>query len=59
MYVFYYAKGFLPLVLAAYIRQICADIISFCCLQRVNLSFDFPFYGHMLREVTVTTGGQS
>uniref|UniRef100_A0A8C4Z382 Plexin domain containing 2b n=1 Tax=Gadus morhua TaxID=8049 RepID=A0A8C4Z382_GADMO len=24
---------------------------------RVNLSFDFPFYGHNLREVTVATGG--
>ncbi|MEQ2222529.1 hypothetical protein ILYODFUR_027254 [Ilyodon furcidens] len=25
---------------------------------RVNLSFDFPFYGHLLREITVATGGQ-
>uniref|UniRef100_A0A8C4RP93 Plexin domain containing 2a n=1 Tax=Erpetoichthys calabaricus TaxID=27687 RepID=A0A8C4RP93_ERPCA len=24
---------------------------------RVNLSFDFPFYGHILHEVTVATGG--
>ncbi|XP_059369684.1 plexin domain-containing protein 2-like [Carassius carassius] len=24
---------------------------------RVNLSFDFPFYGHLLREITVATGG--
>uniref|UniRef100_A0AAX7TZI6 PSI domain-containing protein n=1 Tax=Astatotilapia calliptera TaxID=8154 RepID=A0AAX7TZI6_ASTCA len=24
---------------------------------RVNLSFDFPFYGHYLREITVATGG--
>ncbi|XP_039610159.1 plexin domain-containing protein 2 [Polypterus senegalus] len=24
---------------------------------RVNLSFDFPFYGHLLHEVTVATGG--
>lgn len=24
---------------------------------RVNLSFDFPFYGHPLREITVATGG--
>ncbi|MED6238176.1 Plexin domain-containing protein 2 [Characodon lateralis] len=23
---------------------------------RVNLSFDFPFYGHLLREITVATG---
>uniref|UniRef100_A0A8C3ANS6 Plexin domain containing 2a n=1 Tax=Cyclopterus lumpus TaxID=8103 RepID=A0A8C3ANS6_CYCLU len=26
-------------------------------LQRVNLSFDFPFYGHILKEITVATGG--
>ncbi|KAM9790540.1 plexin domain-containing protein 2-like isoform 2-T2 [Syngnathus typhle] len=25
--------------------------------ERVNLSFAFPFYGHMLKEVTVATGG--
>ncbi|XP_008332743.1 plexin domain-containing protein 2 [Cynoglossus semilaevis] len=25
--------------------------------ERVNLSFGFPFYGHILKEVTVTTGG--
>ncbi|XP_010900127.1 plexin domain-containing protein 2-like [Esox lucius] len=24
---------------------------------RVNLSFEFPFYGHKLREITVATGG--
>ncbi|XP_046883116.1 plexin domain-containing protein 2, partial [Hypomesus transpacificus] len=24
---------------------------------RVKLSFDFPFYGHILREITVATGG--
>nr|XP_033787200.1 plexin domain-containing protein 2 isoform X2 [Geotrypetes seraphini] len=24
---------------------------------RVSLSFDFPFYGHFLREITVATGG--
>ncbi|KAL0966607.1 hypothetical protein UPYG_G00297370 [Umbra pygmaea] len=24
---------------------------------RVNLSFEFPFYGHMLQEITVATGG--
>ncbi|XP_060775052.1 uncharacterized protein plxdc2a [Neoarius graeffei] len=23
----------------------------------VNLSFEFPYYGHLLREITVTTGG--
>lgn len=34
---------------------------SFVCFfpsQRVNLSFDFPFYGHFLREITVATGGK-
>ncbi|CAG5896526.1 unnamed protein product [Menidia menidia] len=25
--------------------------------ERVNLSFDFPFYGHPLKEITVATGG--
>ncbi|KAI3374793.1 hypothetical protein L3Q82_021347 [Scortum barcoo] len=25
--------------------------------ERVTLSFDFPFYGHILREITVATGG--
>ncbi|XP_018533325.1 plexin domain-containing protein 2 isoform X2 [Lates calcarifer] len=25
--------------------------------ERVNLSFDFPFYGHTLKEITVATGG--
>ncbi|XP_058488075.1 plexin domain-containing protein 2-like isoform X2 [Solea solea] len=25
--------------------------------ERVNLSFDFPFYGHILKEITVTSGG--
>ncbi|KAG9273991.1 plexin domain-containing protein 2-like isoform X1 [Astyanax mexicanus] len=24
---------------------------------RVNLSFEFPYYGHLLREITITTGG--
>uniref|UniRef100_A0A3Q3D7D3 Plexin domain containing 2a n=1 Tax=Hippocampus comes TaxID=109280 RepID=A0A3Q3D7D3_HIPCM len=28
-----------------------------CRAERVNLSFDFPFYGHTLKEVTVATGG--
>lgn len=27
-------------------------------LQRVILSFDFPFYGHYLRQVTIATGGE-
>lgn len=31
----------------------------FLCFQRVNLSFDFPFYGHLLKEITVATGGES
>lgn len=26
-------------------------------LQRVALSFDFPFYGHYLRQITIATGG--
>ncbi|XP_006869954.1 PREDICTED: plexin domain-containing protein 2 isoform X2 [Chrysochloris asiatica] len=26
-------------------------------IERVNLSFNFPFYGHSLREITVATGG--
>ncbi|XP_077472342.1 plexin domain-containing protein 2 [Stigmatopora argus] len=26
--------------------------------ERVHLSFDFPFYGHTLTEVTVTSGGK-
>ncbi|XP_056405114.1 plexin domain-containing protein 1 [Hyla sarda] len=26
-------------------------------LQRVDLSFNFPFYGHHLRQITITTGG--
>ncbi|XP_059200979.1 plexin domain-containing protein 2 [Centropristis striata] len=25
--------------------------------ERVNLSFHFPFYGHILKEITVATGG--
>lgn len=32
--------------------------LSLFPLQRVNLSFDFPFYGHFLREITVATGGK-
>lgn len=33
--------------------------ISVCiyALQRVALSFDFPFYGHYLRQITIATGG--
>lgn len=27
--------------------------------QRIVLSFDFPFYGHLLRQVTIATGGES
>lgn len=26
-------------------------------LQTVKLSFDFPFYGHLVRNVTIATGG--
>lgn len=25
--------------------------------QTVKLSFDFPFYGHMIRNMTIATGG--
>lgn len=28
-------------------------------LQRVVLSFDFPFYGHLLRQITIATGGKA
>lgn len=35
----------------------CAVCLFFLS-QRVNLSFDFPFYGHLLREITVATGGK-
>uniref|UniRef100_A0A4W5RFM6 Plexin domain containing 2b n=1 Tax=Hucho hucho TaxID=62062 RepID=A0A4W5RFM6_9TELE len=31
--------------------------LCFFFMQRVNLSFDFPFYGHFLRDLTVATGG--
>lgn len=27
--------------------------------QRVALSFDFPFYGHYLRQIIIATGGES
>ncbi|XP_064589790.1 plexin domain-containing protein 1 [Zonotrichia leucophrys gambelii] len=27
--------------------------------SRIVLSFDFPFYGHLLRQVTIATGGDS
>lgn len=30
-----------------------------CPLQRVVLSFDFPFYGHPLRQITIATGGKA
>lgn len=32
------------------------DMLSFP--QRVALSFDFPFYGHHLRQIIVATGGE-
>lgn len=31
---------------------------SLLSLQRVVLSFDFPFYGHPLRQITIATGGK-
>uniref|UniRef100_A0A7N8WMH0 Plexin domain containing 2a n=1 Tax=Mastacembelus armatus TaxID=205130 RepID=A0A7N8WMH0_9TELE len=30
---------------------------NFTQIVRVNLSFNFPFYGHILKEITVATGG--
>lgn len=33
-----------------------SDIFSFP--QRIALSFDFPFYGHHLRQIIVATGGE-
>uniref|UniRef100_A0A673ADF1 Si:ch211-106h4.6 n=1 Tax=Sphaeramia orbicularis TaxID=375764 RepID=A0A673ADF1_9TELE len=37
--------------------EITVNFVNFLCFQRVNLSFDFPFYGHILKEITVATGG--
>lgn len=34
-------------------------LTSTCALQRVVLSFEFPFYGHPLRQITIATGGKS
>lgn len=31
--------------------------LSVLFLQRVALSFDFPFYGHYIRQITIATGG--
>lgn len=31
--------------------------VSFLLFQTVKLSFDFPFYGHLVRNVTIATGG--
>ena len=28
-------------------------------IKNVKLSFDFPYYGHMVTSVTLTTGGKS
>lgn len=35
----------------------CADFYLYP--QRVVLSFEFPFYGHPLRQITIATGGKS
>uniref|UniRef100_A0A8C7VN09 PSI domain-containing protein n=1 Tax=Oncorhynchus mykiss TaxID=8022 RepID=A0A8C7VN09_ONCMY len=44
-----------------YFRSSLSDLRHLCLfvffMQRVNLSFDFPFYGHFLRDLTVATGG--
>ncbi|XP_056277842.1 plexin domain-containing protein 2-like isoform X2 [Pseudoliparis swirei] len=38
--------------------KVCGSLSStYRQAERVNLSFDFPFYGHMLKEITVATGG--
>ena len=39
-----------------YAQQKEAISLSFV-LQTVKLSFDFPFYGHLVRNVTIATGG--
>lgn len=31
--------------------------ISDFFFQTVKLSFDFPFYGHLIRNITIATGG--
>uniref|UniRef100_A0AAR2LTH6 PSI domain-containing protein n=1 Tax=Pygocentrus nattereri TaxID=42514 RepID=A0AAR2LTH6_PYGNA len=38
-------------------RPYCSFTLILGLCTRVNLSFDFPFYGHFLREITVATGG--
>lgn len=38
-------------------RSFCTRLISYFYLQTVPLSFKFPFYGHLLSNVTVVTGG--
>lgn len=38
------------------ILSLCVCLYVFF-LQRVALSFDFPFYGHYLRQIIVATGG--
>ena len=35
----------------------CPLLEQYLLFQTVKLSFDFPFYGHILRNVTITTGG--
>lgn len=37
------------------------NFFCFLCLslQVVALSFDFPFYGHYLKQITIATGGTS
>lgn len=39
-----------------FLTQPCKICLSFP--QRVALSFDFPFYGHYLRQVIIATGGE-
>lgn len=42
------------LFFAAIVDYICSDALL---IQTVQLKFDFPFYGHVVRNVTVATGG--
>ncbi|KAF3858058.1 hypothetical protein F7725_011259 [Dissostichus mawsoni] len=54
-----------PLRLDLWVKVEEEDEVKLCRLlssthrqaERVNLSFDFPFYGHILKEITVATGG--
>lgn len=40
-------------LISSFVR-VCLNLLF---LQRVALSFDFPFYGHYLKQITIATGG--